>query len=47
VLEVFNGKTLAGGFQIFQKSFSVAMAFEYVFASIAAIDQVVKGAWIF
>ena len=33
-----DGKTLTGGFQIFQKSFTVAIAFKYVFACITAID---------
>lgn len=42
-----DGKTFAGGFQIFQKSFAVADTFKYVFTGITAIDYVVKGAWIF
>jgi len=41
-----DGKTLAGGFQIFQKSFTVADDFAYAITGITAIDCLAKGAWI-
>jgi hypothetical protein len=42
-----NGKPRAGCLQIFEEFFTVAKAFKDVFAGIAPIDDVVKGAWKF